>query len=122
MPNFKTRRTFFAMALSTAALAACGGGGDGDDDVAGGGRAASLEEAYDRIQKGMTYEQVVQIVGFAHNGGEKKMGNQIDYTWIADKGTSKQQFLTGVFINNAAFGKFYAGGTTNNVLRSQFFD
>lgn len=119
MPNFKTRRTFFAMALSTAALAACGGGGDGDDDVAGGGRAASLEEAYDRIQKGMTYEQVVQIVGSAHNGGESQVVDSVHYTWHVDHMTTKAQILLVVFKGGAAYGKTYSN-PAKGINRTQY--
>lgn len=111
---------FLAMAVSAALTAACGGGGgDGDDEVAGGGgRAGSLEEAYDRVQRGMTYDQVVQLVGFAHNGGESKVADKVDYMWHVDHMTTKTQTLIVVFRNGGAYGKFY-GNAAKGINRQQ---
>lgn len=112
---------FLAMAVSAALTAACGGGGgDGDDEVAGGGgRAGSLEEAYDRVQRGMTYDQVVQLVGFAHNGGESKVADKVDYMWHVDHMTTKAQILLVVFKGGAAYGKTYSN-PAKGINRTQY--
>lgn len=62
---------FFILALSFSFLASCGGGGDLPNSS---GSKASLKEAFTKIKKGMSPEQVMAVVGsdpshtYRHNG------------------------------------------------------
>jgi hypothetical protein len=52
---------FFILALSLSFLASCGGGGS--ELPGSSGSKESLKEAYFKIQKGMSPEQVIAVVG-----------------------------------------------------------
>ncbi len=65
-------------------LAACGGSGGGDSS---GGGSSDLYEAYNKIAPGQSYEQVRDIVGYAHNNGQQQVQDLTRYDWITDKNT-----------------------------------
>lgn len=78
-----TRRVALKLTLAgvlAAGLSACGGGGGGDDSS---GDSRDLRAALDRLQAGMTYDEVVAAVGWepnvnrntwSHNGYQLQIG------------------------------------------------
>ncbi len=104
---------FFILALSFSFLASCGGGGS--ELPGSSGSKESLKEAYFKIQKGMSPEQVMGIVGgepayiFRHNG----LVYSMTY-WAGTTGTYDYAILSLSFdslsgVNNGLKSKSYSG-------------
>lgn len=81
--RWSTRRVALKLTLAgvlAAGLSACGGGGGGDDNS---DDSRDLRAALDRLQAGMTYDEVVAAVGWepnvnrntwSHNGYQLQIG------------------------------------------------
>ena len=104
---------FFILALSFSFLASCGGGGS--ELPGSSGSKESLKEAYFKIQKGMSPEQVIAAVGsepsqiYKHNGQVYSMSY-----WAGSAGTYDYALLSLSFdsfsgVNRGLQSKSYGG-------------
>lgn len=93
-------------------LVGCGGGGGGDDG--GGGGSADLYDAYNKVSQGQTYEQVRDIVGYAHNNGQIETSDFIRYDWIANKNTLDVTILVVEIKKGAGVSSKAVGGPKGN--------
>jgi len=108
------------LTVSTLALGlpACGGGSSsatGNENGGAGSANGDLYAAFDLIGKGMSYEQVRDIVGSDFNNGKDDFGGQdVHYKWVAGKGTVNVTLLTVQFKNGGAVAKIVGGNKGNN--------
>lgn len=94
------RRQFWRLAVGALAmigLAACGGGGGGGEDDS----EFPLRAAYDKINKGITKEEVLEIVGREPEGkadGDWNYSSGIDYltVWFGFQNDSSVRTVIGV--------------------------
>jgi hypothetical protein len=102
-------KNFLLMVLASAFLVACGGGGS--DPVAGGGGSGSvnLNAVYDKLTRGMTYDQVKGLVGYAHNGGEQASSSGTNYKWNSGQGTVAYCILSVEIGGGGATSAIYVG-------------
>lgn len=106
------RRALVIMSVSALAfgLTACGGGGGGSDTAAG-----DLYAAFDKIDQGMSYEQVRDIVGYEYNDGKDDyQGNEVHYKWVSGKGTVEVTVLSVHISNGRCNAKIVVGNKGNN--------
>jgi hypothetical protein len=109
---------WMAAALVVMTLVACGGGGGGSAPDTGGGTAVDLYAAYDEIGPGMSYDQVRDIVGHAHNNGQIDASDRIRYDWIAHKNTVNVTIMyVEITRGGGVIGKV-VGGPKGNFSRS----
>ncbi|MEI6808770.1 MAG: hypothetical protein WCN95_08605 [bacterium] len=90
--------------IATIGLLSFVGCGGGDGDTAGSGNAGHpivTRAEYDQIQNGMTYDQVVAIVGSAGSETLNAGGGTFAYTWL-NPDTSGAEVI---FMNGAVYGK-----------------
>ncbi|MBL8388163.1 MAG: hypothetical protein JNK17_08120 [Hydrogenophaga sp.] len=101
---------FLAVSATALGLSACGGGGGGSDSADG-----DLYAAFDKIDQGMSYEQVRDIIGFDYNAGKDDFrGTRIDYKWESGKGSSQYTVLSVTLDNGRTSGKIVVGYKGNN--------
>jgi hypothetical protein len=82
----RTSLAFVMVPLALAAIiisAGCGGSGDGGD----GDDAIVTKAAYDQIQVGMTYDDVVAIIGSPATRVESDTKGNTEYNWTNPDGT-----------------------------------
>ena len=102
---------FLAISAASLGLSACGGGGGGSSDSANG----DLYAAFDKIERGMTYEQVRDIVGGEYNAGKDDIqGVRVDYKWESGRGTADYTLLSVSTENGHTAGKIIVGSRGNN--------
>jgi hypothetical protein len=101
-------KSFLLMVLASAFLVACGGGGE-DPITGGGGGGTNLNAVYDQLTRGMTYEQVKGLVGYAHNGGETSGGQGTNYKWTSGDGTINFCILSVQIGGSGAVSTVYSG-------------
>lgn len=94
------RRLFVIGAVSV--LAACGGGdGDSADTIA----ADKLYVSYEKVTQGMSFEQVIAVVGYGVNQSIDYSASSTAYTWSAGNGSTKTLLSVTVIKNGAIAGK-----------------
>jgi hypothetical protein len=98
-------KTLLALSLT---LAAC----SGDSSSGATPAVKSLLPAYEKVDKGMSYEQVTAIVGFASNAGKSEYtGGRIDYKWETGKNTAAYELMDVQFETTGVKGKILAGAS-----------
>lgn len=114
MSHSFTRRQFARIASISAisfGLAACGGGSDSPTDSANG----DLYVAFDKVDQGMSYEQVRDIIGSDYNAGkEDYQGTQIHYKWETGRGSANYVLLSVNFTNAKVSAKIVGGYKGSN--------
>jgi hypothetical protein len=115
-------KNFLLMVLASAFLVACGGGG-GDPITGGGSTGAStnLNAVYDKLTRGMTYDQVKGLVGYAHNAGEQASSSGTNYKWSSGEGTATYCIMSVDIGGGGATSAIYVGscdGTTKSRSRT----
>lgn len=104
---------FFILALSFSFLASCGGGGS--ELPGSSGSKESLKEAYFKIQKGMSPEQVIAVVGsepsqvYKHNGQVYSMSYWAGSAGAYDYGLLSLTFDSFSGVNRGLKSKSYGG-------------
>jgi hypothetical protein len=94
------RRLFVIGAVSI--LVACGGGGGDDADTVA---IDKLYASYNNVTQGMSYDQVVAIVGYGANKGIDYSASSTAYTWSAGSDSGKNLLSVTVIKNGAIAGK-----------------
>jgi len=103
------------------------GVGWGESSSGGGTTAEDLTSAYNRINGGMSYDQVKDIVGRSHDVAGANGGNfGITYQWNADSGGDKEKAAglaisigsKGVFLKIIAYG---LGSTRESQGKNQYY-
>jgi hypothetical protein len=98
--DFMFRRLFIIGAIGV--LAACGGGdGDSADTIA----ADKLYTSYEEVTQGMSFEQVIAVVGYGANERVDYSGSSTAYTWSAGSGSTKTLLSVTVIKNGVLAGK-----------------
>lgn len=113
MSHSFTRRQFARIASISAisfGLAACGGGSDSPTDSANG----DLYLAFEKIDQGMSYEQVRDIVGFEYNNGKDDFTSEVHYKWGTGKGTASYAILSVTITKSGVKAKLVGGYKGNN--------
>lgn len=101
-------KTFFTSILLTFTLISCGGGGDGEDAAVTA--VSNLYIAYDKVNPGMSYSQVVAVVGYGVNTPIEDFGSGTHYTWKIGQGTANHAILSVTTIKGGGVvGKIIAG-------------
>ena len=85
-------KLFFITFLSATLIAGCSDGNIFDDFTDSDN--VDLYIAYEKIDKGMNYEQVKTIVGSDYNDGKTEFSNEIQYQWAVNKGKDNYSTLT----------------------------
>jgi hypothetical protein len=119
-------KAFFAVVLSASFLSGCGGGdaldsltgGSSGSGGSGGPNSDQLYAAYDKIEEGMSYEQVKNIVGYENNAGKSENTYQISYHWQTDGGVG---YFTQLIVTIDAAGTQYKLVSGNRGLSSKSY-
>jgi hypothetical protein len=108
MLNFTAHSASKLLLALSLGLAAC----SGDSATTSAPAVKSLLPAYEKVDKGMSYEQVTAIVGFASNAGKSEYSNgRVDYKWEAGKNTSAYELMDVQFETTGVKGKILAGAS-----------
>lgn len=103
-------KALFAVVLSASFLVACGGGDVLDTLTGGSNGGGDLIAAYDKIECGMSYDQVKSIIGSDAKTTSQVSGSSgfsyISYVWQTGSGYSNDIVTLGV-------------GTSNNIVASK---
>jgi hypothetical protein len=94
-------KIFFTSILFASTLIACGGGGDGVDTTA----VDKLYTSYEQVSQGMSYEQVIAVVGYGVNERVDYSASSNAYTWSAVSGSTKTLFSVTIIKNGVLAGK-----------------
>lgn len=103
-----SRRHLVLAAVCSAAVAACGGSDPGDAID-----TRKLYDAFEDINRGMSYAQVQFLVGYDHNAGERHFPTEITYQWETGRGTADYTLMVVTFQSGGVTGKAIAGPRGN---------
>lgn len=76
----------------------------------------NLNAVYDKLTRGMSYDQVKGLVGYAHNGGESNYGSgETNYKWNSGEETASFCTLQVSIDAVGAKSAIYVGGCDGSI-------